>query len=65
MIQIVSSSASDALAVTPFSTNQTTSSSISWVRHIYPKNVYELPETLFGKLQEFNLQFLKKKQVFQ
>ena len=25
------------------------------IRHIYPKNVYELRETLFEKLEGFNL----------
>ena len=34
------------------------------MRHIYPNNVYELPETLFVKLQELNLQFLKKNKYF-
>ena len=34
------------------------------VKHIYPKNVYELRETLFEKLDAFNIPYRKEQKVF-
>ena len=34
------------------------------VKHIYPKNVYELRETLFEKLERFNLPFSEDNSFF-
>ena len=35
------------------------------VKHIYPKNVYELRETLFEKLDAFNIPFRNEQKLFQ
>ena len=35
------------------------------MRHIYPKNVYELRETLFEKLEGFNLSVSEDNKIFQ
>ena len=34
------------------------------VKHIYPKNVYELRETLFGKLDAFNIPYKNEQKLF-
>ena len=34
------------------------------MRHIYPKNVYELQETLFEKLERFNFLVLEDNKLF-
>ena len=34
------------------------------MRHIYPKNVYTLWETLFGKLEDFNIPVSKDNTIF-
>ena len=34
------------------------------VKHIYPKNVYELRETLFGKLDAFNIPYRNEQKLF-
>ena len=34
------------------------------VKHIYPKNVYELRETLFGKLDAFNNPYRNEQKLF-
>ena len=34
------------------------------VKHIYPKNVYQLRETLFGKLDSFDIQYTDDQELF-
>ena len=68
MIWIVSLRAFDALAVTFFNKSDSFNKHLlrckDRVKHIYPKNVYELRETLFEKLEGFSLPVSKDNKLF-
>ena len=66
---MVSSSAFDALVVILSSNDLSFSakhllSCKDLMRHIYPKNVYELRETFFEKLERFNFPVLEDNKLF-
>ena len=69
MILILSSSVSGVLVVTLFfnksdNFNKHLLRCKDRVKHIYPKNVYELRETLFEKLEGFNLPVSEDNNLF-
>ena len=68
MIFILSSSVSGALVVIFFNKSDNFNKHLlrckDRMKHIYPKNVYELRETLFEKLEGFNLPVSEDNKLF-